>query len=94
MNRLVIYNNYVKFFQWSPIKAQKLPIFEAQRVQQPHVYTFRRRLTSSRSDKSLWARSYKNEPIPARLRARILGRKYEFDDNTDSDEEIIAVEEE
>jgi hypothetical protein len=45
----------------------------------------------------MWARSYKNEPIPAQLRKRLVGNKFQFDDMDDSssdDDEIMAVLEE
>jgi hypothetical protein len=84
----------VNIFEWAAAPTAEFAAAEGARVEQSDVGTCAATQSSSQSEKSLWARSYKNEPIPAGLRARLVGKKYEFHDSSDEDEEIMAVAEE
>jgi hypothetical protein len=84
----------VNIFKWATEPTEKFALSERAGVEQSDAGKCWLRQSSSKSEKSLWARSYKNEPIPAKLRTRLVGKKYQFCDDEDDDEEIMAVEEE
>jgi len=48
-------------------------------------------LSSSYSEKKLWAKNYKNEPFPKDPRKILVGRKFKLSDFSDEEEENSAV---